>query len=409
MKIISFIIPMLSLMLLLSQSVTAQQRTGPDEVLRIALENNQELKTARLNIQKENAITGKAFNIPRPQLFTEYEGVKGSLSNFESRKFGITQELEFPTNYFLRSDVQSSQILIAEEEYNVSVNHLKAELKTIYYNLLLQNKLLETAKDILKIYDDFYVVAQKKYDAGESSNLEVLGAKLNRIKIENQIKNTESEIRSLQSELKKLMNVTYDIETSEETGFKEYTFSKTNLLTRAMSDNPSMKIIRYRKDKFSNQLSLSRGELLPNISLSYYRQKIGNDNGFYGVELALGIPVWFWGEQSANIKGADYDLQIASSEEVSLRRSLENELNRSFEEYENSMRQLKFFRDEAVSESDEVFRQSKISYEEGAIGYVEYLQALTIVYDVRTQYLTSIYNYNKSLINLEEIIAGEVK
>ena len=73
------------------------------------------------------------------------------------------------------------------------------------------------------------------------------------------------------------------------------------------------------------------------------------------------------------------------------------------------MRQLRFFRDEAIKETDEIFRQSKISYDEGSIGYVEYLQSLTVVYDTRTQYLNSIYNYNKSIFNLEEIIAGDIK
>jgi len=379
------------------------------DAVRIAIENNQQIKSARLNIQKENAIKLKSFDIPRPQLFTEYEGVKGSLSNFENRKIGIIQEVEFPTNYFLRSDVQSSQILIAKEELNDRINHLRASVKINYYSLLLQYKLLETAKDILKIYNDFLLVAQKKYDVGESSSLEVLGAKVNKIKVENQIKNFESEIRSIQSELRNLMNVNYDILPVDELTYSELEISKQELLNNAINNNPKLKIIKYQKEKFSNQISLSKWELLPNISLSYFRQKLGNDNGFWGIQVGLGIPFWFWGEQSGNIKGFNYDLQIASSEEVSLKRSLENDLNKSFEDYENSLRQLKFFRDEAIKEADEIFRQAKISYNEGAIGYVEYLQTLTIVYDIRTQYLNSIYNYNKSLINLEEITAGDIK
>lgn len=395
--------------LIFSQNAFSQTKTNLDEAIKIAIENNQQLKSSKLNIQKEDAIKLKSFNIPKPQLFTEYEGVKGSLKNSESRKIGITQELEFPTNYFLRSDVQNSQIQIAKEEFNDQVNHLRSDVKVNYYNLLLQIKLLETAKDILKIYDDFYFVAQKKYDAGESSNLEVLGAKVNKIKFENQIKNLESEIKSIQSELRKLMNVNYDILPVEEFTYSELALSKTELLSRAMNNNPELKIIKYQKEKFSNKLSLSKGELLPNLSFSYYRQKLGNDNGFWGMEIGLGIPLWFWGEQSGNIKESNYELQIASSDEISIRKSLENDLNKSFEEYENSLRQLKFFRDEAIKETDEIFRQAKISYDEGAIGYVEYLQVLGIVYDTRTQFLNSIYNYNQSIINLEKITAGEIK
>ncbi len=399
----------IALIILFSGYAASQTAAILNEVVKTAIENNQQIKSSQLGIEKEKAAKLKAFNIPSPQLFTEYEGIKGSISNFESRKIGIIQELEFPTNYFLRKDVQSSQVQIAEEELNNLLNHLKKDVKTSYYNLLLQIKLLETAKNTFKIYEDFLFVAEKKYDAGATSNLEVLGARVNKIKIENEIKNMESEIKSTQSELKKLANVTYEIVPSEELSYREISLTKGELLEQALRNNPELKIIKYRKEKFSNIHSLSKGELLPDLSFKYYRQKIGDDNGYWGIELGVGIPLWFWGEQTGNIKESDYEIQIASSEEAGTKSILENELNKTFEEYENSLRQLRFFRDEAIKETDEIFRQSKISYDEGSIGYVEYLQSLTVVYDTRTQYLNSIYNYNKSIFNLEEIIAGDIK
>src|SRR6187551_519677 len=94
----------------------AQTGTNIDEIIKTAMENNPSIKSARLRIEKENAVNLRSFNIPKPEIFIEYEGVKGSLNNSESRKIGITQELEFPSVYFLRSDVQHSQIQVAKEE-----------------------------------------------------------------------------------------------------------------------------------------------------------------------------------------------------------------------------------------------------------------------------------------------------
>ena len=50
-----------------------------------------------------------------------------------------------------------------------------------------------------------------------------------------------------------------------------------------------------------------------------------------------------------------------------------------FEEFENGLRQTSFFHSEAMPEAAEILRQAKISYEEGAIGYVEYLHFLKII------------------------------
>ncbi|MEO8448044.1 MAG: TolC family protein, partial [bacterium] len=338
--------------ILFGEQSFSQTKMNLDEVIRISLENNQSVRSSRLNIEKEKAIDLKSFNIPKPLLFVEYEGVQGSLSNAESRKIGILQELEFPTNYFLRSDVQGSQIKVAGEELNGSINSLKADIKLNYYNLLLLIELLKTSKENYKIYEDFLFTAEKKYEAGESSNLEVLGARVNKVKFENEIKNLESEIRSLQSEIKTLMNVGYDISPAEEFSYTELMLNKAELLAKAVNNNPELKMLNYQKEKFSNKISLSKGELLPDISFKYFKQELLGNNNYWGMEIGLGIPLWFWGEQSGNIKESNYEYKIASGEETGFRKSLENEINKSFEEYENSLRQVKFFSDQALKEAD---------------------------------------------------------
>lgn len=396
-------------LLFFGKEIVSQSKMKVDEVIKISIENNQSIRTSKFNIEKEKAINLKSFNIPKPVLFIEYEGVQGSLSNADSRKIGILQTIEFPTNYFLRSDVQESQIKIAEEELNSSVNSLRTNVKLNYYNLLLLNELLKTSKENYSIYEDFLFTAEKKYETGESSNLEVLGARVNKIKFENEIKNLESKIKSSQSEIRTLMNVDYDITPAEEISYTEVRLNKTVLLTKAINNNPELKALNFQKEKFSNKISLSKGELLPDIGFKYFRQKISGDNNYWGMEIGLGVPLWFWWEQSGNIKESNYEFKIASSEETGFRKTLENEINITFEEYENSLRQVNFFNDQALKEADEILRQSKISYDEGAIGYVEYLQALNIAYETRTQYLNSIYNYNQSIIKLEKLTSGDLK
>ncbi|MBK6771266.1 MAG: TolC family protein [Ignavibacteria bacterium] len=396
-------------LLFFEKEAVSQSKMKLEDVIKISIENNQSIKSSTYNIEKEKAINLKSFNIPKPELFIEYEGVQGSLSNADSRKIGILQMIEFPSNYFLRSDVQESQIKVAEEELNSSVNSLRTNVKLNYYNLLLLNELLIISKDNYKIYEEFLFTAEKKYEAGESSNLEVLGARVNKIKFENEIKNLESKIKSSQSEIRTLMNVDYDITPVEEISYTEVRLNKTELLTKAINNNPELKMLNFQKEKSSNKISLSKGELLPDISFKYFRQKISGDNNYWGMEVGLGVPLWFWWEQSGNIKESNYEFKIASSEEISFRKSLENEINKTFEEYENSLRQMKFFNEQAMKEADEILRQSKKSYDEGVIGYVEYLNALNLTYDTKTQYLNSIYNYNQSIINMEKLTAGELK
>jgi len=397
------------LLALAGNNLQAQKLSMKDAV-KTAIENNSEIKAAKLNIQKEDAVKLRSFNIPRPELFLEYEGIKGSLKNYESRKIGILQEFEFPTSYFFRSDVQSSQVEIAKAELDLVSKKIKFEVENAYLQLLLDKKLLEIAIDNLKIYTDFLFVASKKFEAGSTSNLEVLGARVNKIKFENEVKNLQSQILASESVLKKLLNTgNIEIQPVDELIFKEIIITKEGLLKAALINNPEVKINRYKKEKYSNKVSLTKSELLPNLSFKYYTQKIGDDGGFWGVEFGLGLPLWFWWENSGSIKEADYELKITSVEETNIRSSIENILNLAYEEYVNGLRQVIFFSGEAVPEADEILRQSRISYNEGAIDYVEYLQALQIVYETRVQNLNAVFSYNQSIIKLENISAGELK
>lgn len=409
MKYIKFLFLVHFLLSVENYTIYSQKLTIEDAVS-IALENNQDIKTAKINAAKEEAIVLKSFNIPKPQLFIEFEGVKGSINNFESRKIGVSQDLEFPSVYFFRANVQNSQVNIAKMELNKLAYQIRYEVETAYLKVVLNNELLKIAKENLKLYDDFLYVAGKKYEAGSASNLEVLGAKVSKIKYENQVKSLESEITNSKSELRKLLNVSYfEYENLDGLSYKPFSIDKDDIMNLTIKNNPALKIIKYKKEKFSNKLSLSKSEFLPSLSFKYYKQKIGSENDFWGVEFGIGLPLWFWWEQTGNIKESSYEIDISNSEESSTKNSLTNEVNIFFEEYLNSTREVQFFNDEALFESNEILRQSKISYEEGAIDYVEYLQSLQLVYETKSQYVNSLYNYNHSIIKLKNLIAGEFK
>ncbi|MEO8664850.1 MAG: TolC family protein [Ignavibacteria bacterium] len=385
-----------------------QNSTGPGEVIRIAIENNPDIRSSRYNLQKEEAGTSRSFNIPKLGLFVEYEGVKGSLENYGERKIGISQEFEFPSVYFNRSSIQDYQVEIARAQLENKINDLRSDVKENFAALIFNNNSIQIAKENLRSYEEFIKTAEIKYQEGAGSNLEVLGARVSKIKFDNLIKNLESNVTRSQLELKRLMNTDQNVVASGDMSFKSYSFTKESLIQTALANNPELKILKLTKLQSDSKVSLAVSELLPNFSLSYFNQKIGNVNGYYGFEVGVGIPLFFWWEPSGNIKQAKLELKAIDSDEMNLSGKIESHVRIAFENYENSLRQLNFFTGEALKEADEITRAARLSYDEGAIGYAEYLQALNISNETRTQYLEALYNYNLSIINLERLIGKEL-
>ncbi|MDQ3019191.1 MAG: TolC family protein [Bacteroidota bacterium] len=386
-----------------------QNKIGLDEAIRITIENNQQIKSSRFSLQREEAGRSRSYNIPKLKLFVEYEGVKGSLSNYEERKIGLSQDFEFPTVYFNRAAVQNYQVEISGAQLENTINILKSNLKENYARLIFNNNSIQIARENLKFYEEFVFTAERKYQEGAGSNLELLGARVNRIKFENLVKNFESEIISSGIVLKSIMNTDYTIEASGNLSFDKYNISKEAIVQTALLNNPELRILKLQKLQSDSKISLAVSEALPNFSLRYYSQKIGGESGYYGFEAGVGIPLWFWWEPTGNIRQAKLELKSVSSNEINLAKIVESQVYIAYESYQNSLRQLNFFTDQALEEAEEIIRTSKISYEEGAIGYTEYLQALNIGNETRTQYLEALYNYNLSIINLERLTGKEIQ
>lgn len=391
-------------------AISFAQTNDIDKYIELGIKNNSEIETYRLYIEREEAGLKKSLNIPKPQLFLEYEGVKGGLENFESRKIGISQDFEFPSTYFLRSDVQSIQIEIAKAELQIKINSVSAEIKKAYYSAVLNNTLLRLAKENVRIADEFLLTAERKLDAGFVTSLDVLNAKVNKTRAENELKNIENELRKSSSELKLLVNADINdvkIESDSVISFNEIRFDE--LLNSAMQNNPEIILSRLKKEKAENNISLAKSLLLPNLSLKYYNQKLGGESGYYGFEVGLGIPLWFWAENSGTISEANVDKKIAQTEEDFVSLKVKAEVKSAFDEYLNSKRQAEFINNDVLNEARQILDATKRSYGEGTASYTDFLQALKTFSEVQQAYTGNWYNYKISIINLEKLTGRSIK
>jgi cobalt-zinc-cadmium resistance protein CzcA len=391
-------------------SVSFSQTADIQRYIDIGVKTNSDIEASRLNVEREEAGLKKSVNIPKPQLFLEYEGIKGGLENFESRKIGISQELEFPSVYFMRSDVQSVQIEIARAELQIKINSVTAEIKKAYYTLMLNNTLIQLAKDNVKIADEFLLTAERKLDAGFVTSLDVLNAKVNKTRAENELKNIENDYKKSLTDFQLLINVnTVEIEGSIDTTLLSYNIKLDDIISSAMQNNPEIALIKLKKEKAENKISLAKSLLLPNLSLKYYNQKLGTESGYYGFEIGVGIPVWFFLENSGEISEANVEKKITQSEEDFAVRKLQSDVRTAYDDFLNSKRQSDFISRDVLNEAKQILDATKRSYDEGTATYTDFLQAQKTFTDVQAAYINNWYNLKISIINLEKLTGRVLK
>ena len=67
---------------------------------------------------------------------------------------------------------------------------------------------------------------------------------------------------------------------------------------------------------------------------------------------------------------------------------------------------LEYYDSQGRMATIEILRTGALSYQHGDIGYLEYLQALDQVFNIRKQYVDNMQAYNRTLISLTYLSTG---
>ena len=65
---------------------------------------------------------------------------------------------------------------------------------------------------------------------------------------------------------------------------------------------------------------------------------------------------------------------------------------------------LNYYEEKAVPQADIIIENANKSFTNGAISYIEFIQAMNQALDIKLNYLKTLNNYNQAVINLEYLI-----
>lgn len=385
------------LLLLLTTHSFSQTISKPltlDDAIKIALQNNPQVKSASLGIEQQNALKKTAFDLPK----TNISVMNGQYnSTITDNYYGITQDIYFPSVYIQQNKVQKQNVLLSDKNLAVTQSELIRNVKAGYYQLVYANELLKLLAYQDSIYKNFSEKAQLKYKTGESSYLESLSAKNKYQEIQLQKKQTEADTQIFLSELQKLLN-TQDVFSIAENKLQKLSLS-VNTDTSAVKQNPLLAYYNQKIVLANSQLTLEKNKFLPDFSIGYFNQSLDAVKGFQGFQFGIGIPIFFWGQQG-RVQATKIQTQIAQSDLENYQNTLKAAFAQQLQEYQKYFAQVNYYENTGLNQAEEILKVSQLSYGKGEIGYVEYIQNITQAVNIKTQHLQSLNELNQTVINI---------
>lgn len=393
------------LFILLSGSAFGQQSLTQQQAVQAALDNNLMVKAGEYQVAGQKELKQTAFDLGKTNV-TWMHGQFNSV--LDDNNYTITQSIPFPTVMSSQAKLANAQIATAETQLTLTKNELVKSVRSVYshlaYLLALHNELIQQDS----VFSRFAMASEVNHRLGEGTLLEMTSAKTQWMEIRNQLMQNESDISIYKRELRTLLNVQQEINPTD-------AHQKIEPLehTPSIDDNPQLQLLNQEINVAYRAKRLEQNKLLPDIMLGYFTQsligfqRIDNQEVFFdkndrftGFQVGVSFPLWFVPQRSRS-KAAALTEESSTKKYEFYHHQLEGDLQRAQLQLAKSANSLEFYERNANENANLLLRQSQKSFEEGEIGYLEFLLATSQARAIKFKYLEMINQYNQAAIQLD--------
>lgn len=400
---------LVSLLSIFCSDIIAEDMKGYtiDELISIALEKNPSIAvfTANLEASKADIVSARAY--PNPEV--EFQGGNGkSLETEESKgeySVGISQLVERPAKRFFRRKEAEAGAGAIEKDVEDFRLQLRSEVKKAFYQILLNKKAVETAKENLRIVEELLKTVEVRVRAGESPEFELVKAQVERLRADKDFKRAENRVRvsmaSLNALLGNALREDFDIEGAFELPEKRYELS--TLLSYAMERHPL--ILKASKEAEAKDFSLEKekASIFPDITVRGFSGR-ETDKESYGVSLSIPIPLWY--QRRGEIARAFAEKTRAEAEIYKIRVELSRAITEEYQNYLIAHDQIDVFEKGLLKQAEEALRIAELSYMQGESGLLDYLDAQRVYRSTLAEYYQSLFEIEASIALLERVVGG---
>lgn len=394
---------------LLPQTVLSQTRkVSLQECINMALEKNPQMQVANKSVERAKALQGTAWEIDKTELSLSQDPTSGGSPD---NALSLSQSIEFPTYYIARHKQLKAETQAERSRAAVVRLSLENDVKAAYYQAVYQAERLRVLESQDSLLAQYRTLAEKRYKAGETRQLELLSAE--RLQRENKMEvlAAHNELETAQLLLSRLVGSVETVEPKEDSllplDWKQasYNYSQTpDGQYSADRLKASEQAVRVAKNGFAPSLSLSlRNQLVISSWNPYDQDRSRFDGGnFMGFEVGVGIPL-FYGATRAKVKAARKEREMIALEIKEQEQLRQQEYLSALSRMSAAYVRYTYYNEEGRERSDKMAEQGLLEYSQGEISYLEYMDVLQESIDLRLKRASALNDYNQCVLVMEKL------
>ncbi len=392
----------ITLLLFCSLAVYGQtKKLTLNEAIETSLKNNPQVLTAQKEIQAADGRILQAGRIPNAEFSIESNEIPKSFS------FGDAGELDFnfsqPLEFFGKRSARIQSAGYEKQVVEINLERIKkivaAQVKSAYYQSLLSKETINAIEQNISLLNDFLVQVKDRYQAGTSSYLDVIRAKVEATRLKNELFDVNKQFQQNIGGLKILMGVenggSYELSDSLSYSFIESPLD--SILAALIGQSNFIKMSSIRIDRDKSLLSLAEKGSLPdfNFGASFQNRQLipgkGFDN-FIGLKLGVSLPMFYSSGVRGDIQESQALLDISGTQYEAARKIITQKITSSFKSLNYAEEQLRLFDKTLLQDVEDELRAGITAYQNNQIDVLN-------LFDIYRTYRSTKLEYERTIFN----------
>ncbi len=380
------------------------------EIINLGLKNNPLISAKLREVEAKKAAYQASKRLFNPEL--EFQKGKGKFfdTSVERNTDGISlsQPLENPLKRHYRIQMQEKDWQAAEYLFEFSKLEVIFEIKNLFYKIhLLKNK-EDFAQKNLDSIKEIHTLIEKRAKLGEVKELEAIKLYVETLKAQNELNKIQTELRLARENLNKFLgySLPQDFSVSGELDYRPLAIVEKTLLNKTLLSHPLVKTKEKDLEYAQSNLSYVKWQRFPDFTLSgFVHNELDGKNK--GIGISFDIPLWNF--KSKEIAEAE-SLRLKQNEEFrALKMEITTEVKIKLNQLLLSEESIRIFHAGLLKQAEESLKISEVSYKQGEISLIDYLDSQRTYYSILKDYQESLYAWNADKAALEKATGGDIK
>jgi cobalt-zinc-cadmium efflux system outer membrane protein len=380
-----------------------------DRIIELALERNPAIATARSVIEQNEGGQIQAGAYPNPLITaqTADAAIRDPSNGIRILERGVTvhQTVEWPGMRSARKDAAAAGLDGATVGLEVAKLNLIAEVKGLFYELLLAERTVDLLQQNFETVQDVARIVKARVRSGEGPQFESVKAEVEVLKAKQELTKAKNAVRVRLVGLDTLtaggLGPRYKVQ-GDFRSLRDH-LDPEQMAARDLSQHPILKRQGKLVEQAEITVSKERQGRVPNVTMfGGYAREAGREAVFGG--LTVPTPIWYL--QQGHIASALGSQRKEEAELLRARNDLARAINQHAREAETAQEQILVYEEGLLKQAQEALRIAQLSFRQGASSLLDVLDAQRVQRQITVDYNLARFELSMALTRFERSVGG---